>query len=125
MLKQYIQINDWERRSGKTVEAVHITKYEPTALLIVRTYQNKRFILNHEKDEKARSYLSEHIMTVSEFLDKPDRSITNQFRTVIIDEGLTLDFEANYNMIYKLGYLGLSARIYGSSHVYLDMMNRK
>lgn len=118
-------VHDMQRGSGKTRQISHRLLGDSNLLVLVANQVQKRHMMkdiNHHGLSNLNTYLDSHIMTFDEFMSGTPK-IYRIIDKILIDEGLNLDYEGMFNLMYYLGQLNIKAEVYGSSHVYTDKFN--
>lgn len=132
-------VHDMHRGSGKTKQVTGRLLYNPQILVIVPNSIQKRHMiddqvkrlrsegLNIPATDNTMRYMKDNIVTISDILKESSHQGINinrgEYTKIIIDEGLTLDFERMYNLMYILGKTGIPVEVFGSSHVYTDRID--
>lgn len=132
-------VNDMQRGSGKTKQVTGQLLYNPQTLVIVPNSIQKRHMIDNQvrrlrseglnipATEHTRNYMKTNVVTIGDVLKESSHHGINinrgEYKKIVIDEGLTLDFERMYNLMYILGKTGIPVEIFGSSHVYTDRID--
>lgn len=122
-----VNVHAMGRRTGKSTTVVNRLRGDSALMAIVPFQQYKDYILdNLAKDDKDRAYLSVCIVTMRDFLDHPraavariarwehERPTSRVIRKVLIDEGLTRDYNRIYNVMHACGDMGLKVEVWGT-----------
>lgn len=123
-IKQII-VHDMQRGSGKTRHITHRLLGDSKLLVLVANQVQKRHMMeavNNHNLSNLNTYLDSHIITFDKFIDGTFQDYRD-IDKVLIDEGLNLDYELMFNLMYYLGRLNIKAEVYGSTHVYTDKFN--
>lgn len=134
-----VTVHDMQRGSGKTKQVTGRLLYNPQILVIVPNSIQKRHMiddqvkrlrsegLNIPATDHTMRYMKDNIVTIGDVLKESSHQGINinrgEYTKIIIDEGLTLDFERMYNLMYILGKTGIPVEVFGSSHVYTDRID--
>ena len=134
-----VTVHDMQRGSGKTNQVTGRLLYNPQILVIVPNSIQKRHMiddqvkrlrsegLNIPATDHTMRYMKDNIVTIGDVLKESSHQGINinrgEYTKIIIDEGLTLDFERMYNLMYILGKTGIPVEVFGSSHVYTDRID--
>ena len=134
-----VTVHDMQRGSGKTKEVMGRLLYNPQILVIVPNAMQKRHMIDNEvrrlrlsglnipATDNTMRYMKDNIVTISDVLNESSHQGINinrgEYTKILIDEGLTLDFERMYNLMYILGKTGIPVEVFGSSHVYTDRID--
>lgn len=120
-----IVVHDMQRGSGKTKQITHRLLGDPKLLILVGNNVQKRHMMAAVNNHALRNlhiYLDSHIMTFDEFMAGVPKNY-HDIDKILIDEGLNLEYEKMFNLIYHISQLNLKAEVYGSSHVYTDRID--
>ena len=130
VLKKMVKINDMQRRSGKTTQAIKRLMADSSLLLIVSSNKVKdRIISDVAITRNLQDYLDLHIITFNEVLNDGIQPrlhwlATTPLTKILIDEGLNLEYDKMFNIMYQLGSIGIPVEVYGSTHVYTDAFDQ-
>lgn len=134
-----VVVHDMQRGSGKTKQVTWRLLYNPQILVIVPNAMQKRHMIDNEvrrlrleglnipATDHTMRYMKDNIVTIGDVLKESPHHGANinrgEYTKILIDEGLTLDFERMYNLMYILGKTGIPVEVFGSSHVYTDRID--